>query len=86
MKKLITYLAAAAVMTTSQSCTDVDGATKALEHAGYKPIEVGGYDWFNGSENDFYRTKFKAVALNGDTITGGVSSGLLKGSTIRLDD
>jgi hypothetical protein len=68
------------------SCTDNSGATKALERNNYKPIAVGGYGFFAGSESDVYKTNFKAVAPNGDTVTGCVTKGWIKGSTIRLDD
>jgi hypothetical protein len=47
---------------------------------------VGGYDWFGGGKDDVYRTNFKAIAPNGDTVTGCVTSGWFKGNTIRLDD
>lgn len=68
------------------SCTDESGAKKALERNGYKPIYVGGYGWFAGSKDDVYVTKFKAVAPNGETVTGCVTKGLFKGNTIRVDD
>lgn len=68
------------------SCTDESGAKKALERNGYKPINVGGYGWFAGSKDDVFRTKFKAVAQNGDTVTGCVTSGWFKGNTVRTDD
>lgn len=65
--------------------TDEKGATKVLKQSNYKPLEVGGYDWWNGE--DFYKTKFKAISVNGDTVTGAVTKGLCgKGSTIRLND
>ena len=68
------------------ACTDADNAQKTLERAGYKPLEVGGYAWFAGSKEDVYATKFKAIAVNGDTVTGVVTKGWFKGATIRLDD
>lgn len=69
------------------SCTDKDGATKALLDAGYKPIKVGGYGWFIGSDSDTFVTKFKAYSPNDSTrvVTGVVCRGWFKGSTIRLD-
>jgi hypothetical protein len=69
------------------SCTDKSGTTKCLKQNNFKPIKVGGYGWFNGSEEDFYKTNFTAVAPNGDTISGCVTKGSwFKGSTIRLND
>jgi len=67
--------------------TDVKGASSVLIHSGYTPISVGGYDFWNGGKNDFYKTKFTAKAPNGDIVTGCVTKGLFgKGSTIRLND
>lgn len=68
------------------SCTDKTGATKTLERSGYKPLNVGGYGWFVGGKEDWYVTKFKAIAPNGEVVTGCVTRGLFKGNTIRLDD
>ena len=77
------YVMLAAVLL---GCTDESGAKKALERNGYKPINVGGYGWFAGSKDDVYITKFKAVAPNGDTVNGCVTSGWFKGNTVRTDD
>jgi len=76
----------ALILLTLASCTDEIGARKTLERNNYKIINVGGYAWFGGSNNDLYCTKFKAIAPNGDTVTGMVTKGLFKGNTIRLND
>ncbi len=69
------------------SCTDSTGARKTLIRWGYKDVVIGGYGWFSGSSSDFYKTKFKATAPNGETVTGVVTGGLFfKGNTIRLDN
>lgn len=74
------------VVALSSCMTDGKGARKALERNGYKVLTVGGYDYFTESK-DTYQTRFKAVAVNGDTVTGTVTKGAFgKGSTIRLDD
>lgn len=84
MKKIATiYLAIALIMLTASSCTDEKGARKALEANNYKVIDVGGYDLFGGE--DTFKTKFKAISPNKDTVTGTVTRGWFKGSTIRLD-
>lgn len=84
MKRLSLYLLLGA---TLASCTtDVPGATKALERNNYKPLHVGGLRWFAGGQGDVYRTEFRAIAPNGDTVTGVVTGSYFKGSTIRLDD
>ena len=67
-------------------CTDESGARKVLEKNGYKVVEVGGYAFFAASKDDVYATKFKAISVSGDTVTGVVTRGLLKGSTIRFDE
>lgn len=68
------------------SCTDNAGTRKTLLRNNYKPISVGGYGWFGGSKGDIFVTKFKAVAPNGDTLTGCVTSGWFKGNTLRTND
>lgn len=83
MKKILLSLL---VVVSLTSCTDKEGATKTLERAGYKPIKVGGYSYFGGGKDDVYKTEFTAIAINGDTVTGVVTSGWFKGNTIRLDD
>jgi len=83
-KKAILSLLALTMLTAC--LTDETGAKKTLERNGYKVIEVGGYDYWTESKDD-YQTRFKAVAVNGDTVTGTVTKGAFgKGSTIRLDD
>lgn len=69
-------------------CTDEQGATKALREAGLKPVSVGGYALFScasGKDGDTFATKFTATNVNGQTVTGAVCSGWLKGKTIRFD-
>ena len=74
---LILVLAIATIVFSIKGCTDIDGATKTLKINNYKPLTVGGYDFFGGSENDVYKTRFKAVAPNKiDTVTGTVTKDL----------
>lgn len=68
------------------SCTDEEGAEKVLKRSGYTSVDAGGYDFFNGSKDDVYVTKFKATAPNGERVSGVVTKGWFKGSTIRLND
>ena len=64
--------------------TDVDGATHTLKVQGYKPIHVGGYAWF--AAEDGYKTKFRAIAPNGEEVTGVVTRGIFfKSNTVRID-
>jgi hypothetical protein len=63
---------------------DPKGAARTLEDAGYTPVSVGGYSWFNGS--DAFKTKFTAINPHGKTINGTVTEGLIfKGSSIRFE-
>lgn len=73
-----------AVVILFNSCTDEKNTKRVLEVNGYKVIKVRGHPWFT-SGGELYKTKFTAVAPNGkDTVTGYVTSGFFKGSTIRL--
>lgn len=66
------------------SCTDSSDARRVLENDGYTDIEMTGYRPFMCSDDDTYKTGFKAKK-NGHVVTGAVCGGLLKGNTIRLD-
>lgn len=66
-------------------CTNGDGAVRALEGAGYTNIKITGYRVFGCHEDDTFRTGFKATGNNGKQVSGVVCSGILKGSTIRVD-
>lgn len=81
MKKLIAVVFAVAL----SACTDVDGAKKALEGAGYTDIHTTGYEAFSCGENDIYNTGFKAKGPTGKTVEGVVCRGAFKGSTIRTN-
>jgi hypothetical protein len=62
---------------------DEKGARQTLVDAGYKPVAVGGYDWFNGL--DTYKTKFTATNPQGKQFEGTVTQGLIfTGSVIRF--
>ena len=63
---------------------DPQGATKALERAGYSHIEITGYRWLGG-DRGWYHTGFRAVSLHGDKVTGTVTSGLGNGTSVHTD-
>lgn len=68
------------------ACTQPDNARRVLEDAGYKDVQMHGYDWLNCSKDDTYHDKFSAVGPSGRRVSGVVCAGLLfKGATIRLD-
>lgn len=76
----------ALLLTSLFACTDSKGTIKTLERSGFRPISVGGFDYFGLTKHDTHSTRFKAIAVNGDTVTGCVTKGWFRGSVIRLDD
>lgn len=77
-------LIAALMMFSFSACTSQHDAEKALRAQGFKDIEVTGYGAFSCSEDDFFRTNFRATNPNGEVVEGTVCSGLFfKNSTIR---
>jgi hypothetical protein len=65
--------------------TDEIATKKTLEINNFKVVKVGGYNFWAGNKYDWYKTKFMAIAPNGDTITGTVTKGLFsKENVIRL--
>lgn len=77
---LLTVFGGGGIMTNEKA------ANRALKDAGYHPISVGGYGWFDCSEDDFYKTRFSAYSSDSTRIVNGcVCQGLFKGKTIRLD-
>ena len=66
MKKIIIIIVIAFA-----SCTNKEGAEKALKDAGYHPKEVGGYGLFSCGEDDFYSTKFVAYSNDSSRIVEG---------------
>lgn len=81
MKALLVSVLALVCLT---ACTDQDGATKALEAAGYRNIHITGYVYFGCGEDDSYHTGFEAIGQNGRPVAGVVCAGVMKGSTIRV--
>lgn len=81
MKRILLGLSVAILA----GCTSSDGATRALDSAGYSQIQITGFRFFGCGEDDNFRTGFAAVGPTGKSVTGVVCGGFLKGSTIRLD-
>lgn len=69
----------------ANGCTDEVTAKRVLEAQGYTDIEFTGYRLFMSGEGEVYSTGFRAKGANGQTVTGAVTNGPLKGSTIRYD-
>jgi len=65
--------------------TDESGTIAVLQGAGYTDIKITGARPFMKGEHDLYSTGFEAIGPTGKKVTGAVTAGLLKGSTIRFD-
>ena len=85
MKRAALYVALFIVSFGTVGCTREDSAERTLRQNGFTEIELTGYSVFSCSEDDTFRTGFRAKAVNGEIIEGTVCEGLLKGKTIRLD-
>lgn len=81
---LIPSLLLVAVFLVPPACADAEGARETLESNGYKNIETTGYRWLDGGD-DAYVCGFRATSPAGVPVTGCVSHGFWKGSTIRFD-
>ena len=62
--------------------TDKIATKKTLEQNNYKVILVGGYDFWAGNKSDWYKTKFRAIAPNGDTVEGTVTKGIFNNENV----
>lgn len=70
------------------SCTssnDFEKVKKQLEAQGYTNVERDGYAMFCCSNEDSFKTGFKAISPQGKKVEGCACSGVLKGITIRFD-
>lgn len=67
------------------ACTRPDATKELLTSQGYKDITTTGYSFFSCSEDDNFATGFKATSPTGQTVSGTVCSGLMKGSTVGFD-
>lgn len=76
------FLIMALVLT---GCSSSNDAIKALKSQGFTDIQTHGRAFFSCSEDDTFATKFTAKNDKGETVTGAVCSGWLKGSTIRFN-
>ena len=78
-------LLAIGLMALMTGCTQPDKATRILQQSGYKNIVITGWRPWMAGKDDTFSTGFRATAPSGQTVTGAVTGGWLKGSTIRLD-
>jgi len=66
-------------------CSQPEQATRVLQQQGYTEIEITGWRPMMAGKDDTYSTGFRAKSPSGAIVTGAVTSGVFKGSTIRLD-
>lgn len=82
MKRLI--LLSLVVLCSCSSKNDFKNGKKQLESMGYTHIENTGYTMFCCSNEDSFKTGFKAKDKNGNTVKGCLCSTFFKGVTIRF--
>jgi len=73
------------VLVFPHGCIQPDKTRRVLSQQGYTDIEITGWRPFTADKNDTFSTGFKAKSPNGSVVTGAVTSGWLKGSTVRMD-
>lgn len=85
MKQLITATVITILIGFLSACTAPNEARRILEQQGYTNIEIKGYSLLTCSEDDWFRTGFKATSPAGQQVQGVVCRGLFfKNSTIRF--
>lgn len=73
------------VLISIAGCSSSDEATRVLRQSGYSQIEITGWRPLMAGQDDVYSTGFRAKSPSGEVVTGAVTSGWFKGSTVRLD-
>jgi hypothetical protein len=66
-------------------CTQPDKTVRLLEQQGYTNVTITGWRPFMASSKESFSTGFEATSPNGNRVSGAVTGGFLKGSTIRFD-
>lgn len=66
------------------ACTDADATRETAESMGFTNVQIGGYAFFQCSDDDKFQTEFQATNPQGRRVNGVVCCGLLKGCTLRL--
>lgn len=74
-----------ALFLMSKGCSRPDHARKVLEDQGYTEIRITGWRPFMAGEKESHSTGFEAISPSGKEVSGAVTGGLFKGSTIRFD-
>lgn len=81
----VSFIALIVVVVLPELSTRPEEAERILEQSGYKDIEITGWRPFAMATDETFSTGFRATSPSGHKVTGTVTSGFFKGSTIRLD-
>ena len=81
----LSMIALLVIFSVSKGCSRPDHARKVLEDQGYTEIRITGWRPFMAGEKESYSTGFEAISPSGKEVSGAVTGGLFKGSTIRFD-
>lgn len=73
------------ILAATAACSRPNQARRILEDSGYSQVEITGWRPFMADKNDTFSTGFRAISPSGHRVTGAVTSGILKGATVRLD-
>lgn len=66
------------------SCTDDSATLHTLNYAGYKNVQLTGWEPFACAGDDNFSTGFRATNPAGQRVEGVVCCGLLKSCTVRF--
>jgi len=84
MNKIYFFISFLCVLSILSACTNSNKTRETLESSGFTDIEITGYSPFSCSEDDTYKTGFRAKNPKGNPVKGTVCCGLLKNCTIRF--
>lgn len=73
------------IVVLPSGCTQPENATRILTQAGYTDIDITGWRPFMAGKDENFSTGFRAKSANGSEVSGSVTYGFFKGSTIRMD-
>jgi len=85
MNKLLKLTLTALTALSLTACTRTPESKHLLESQGFTDVTMTGYSFFGCGQDDAYSDGFTAKTIKGQSVTGVVCGGLLKGSTIRFD-
>lgn len=80
---IVSIIAITGAMLYMAACSDTDGATKALQSAGYRNVMTMGYSGTGCREDEVIRTAFNALNQKGQRVAGVVCRTLTGTPRIR---